>query len=80
LIITPIYPAREKPIPGVTGELIAKAAIKSGHKNVVYIDSNENIVDKIAPLIQSNDCIVTLGAGNIYKYGEELIEKLKKGV
>jgi UDP-N-acetylmuramate--alanine ligase len=80
LIVTPIYPAREKEIPGVTGELIASAAIKSGHKNVLYIDKNEEIISKITPLIHEDDCIITIGAGDIYKYGEQLIERLKEGV
>jgi len=47
LLITPIFPAREKPIQGVTGKLISDATIQSGHKNVHYIQSNDEIVQKI---------------------------------
>ncbi len=76
LLITPIYPAREKPIPGITGKLIADAAIQSGHKNVKYINSNEKIIEKIKQEAREGDIVITMGAGNIYVYGEDfLIEK-----
>ncbi|MCK4694668.1 MAG: UDP-N-acetylmuramate--L-alanine ligase [Candidatus Cloacimonetes bacterium] len=76
LLITPIYPAREKPIPGITGKLIADAAIQSGHKSVKYIHSNEKIIEKIKQEAREGDIVITMGAGNIYIYGENfLIEK-----
>lgn len=78
LIITPIYPAREKPIAGVTGEIIAKAAEEAGHKNVVYIPENEMIESKILTLLQDNDLLITMGAGNIYSYGEKLLNELTR--
>ena len=75
LLVAPIYPARELPIPGVTGQLISDAAIQSGHKNARYIENNENIISAIEEVIQPGDIVITLGAGTIYKFGEELIKK-----
>ncbi len=75
LIITPIYPAREKPIPGVTGKLISDIAIQSGHKNVHYVDSNEKIIEKIKELSRSGDIVITMGAGSIYKFGERFLKE-----
>ena len=63
------------PIPGVTGQLISDAAIQSGHKNARYIENNENIISAIEEVIQPGDIVITLGAGTIYKFGEELIKK-----
>jgi UDP-N-acetylmuramate--alanine ligase len=77
LIITPIYPAREKPISGVTGKLIADAAIQSGHKDVLFIDDNDKIVEKLKEIVKEGDILITMGAGNIYQYGEELLGVLK---
>jgi UDP-N-acetylmuramate--alanine ligase len=74
LLVVPIYPARELPIPGVTGQLISDAAIQSGHKNARYIESNDNIVSAIENIIQPGDIVITLGAGTIYKFGEDLIK------
>ncbi|MDP8204062.1 MAG: UDP-N-acetylmuramate--L-alanine ligase [Candidatus Tenebribacter mawsonii] len=73
LLITPIFPAREKPIPGVTGKLISDAAIQSGHKNVHYIESNNEIIDKIKEVTKAGDILITMGAGSIYKFGEKFL-------
>jgi len=73
LIITPIYPAREKPIPGVTGKLIADSARGHGHKNVIYVDKNEDIIKTIKEVIRSGDILITMGAGTIYKFGESFL-------
>lgn len=73
LLITPIYPAREKPIPGITGKMIADAAIQSGHKNVYYAETNEEIESLILAHVERDDVVITMGAGNIYKYGEKLL-------
>jgi len=73
LIVTPIYPARELPIPGVTGKIIADAAVFSGHRNVLYVDNNDDIVNTIRNNIRPDDILVTMGAGNIYKYAETLL-------
>lgn len=75
LLISPIYPAREKPIQGVTGKLISDAAIQSGHKNVHFIGHNDDIVNKIKDVTKPGDILITMGAGSIYKFGEEFIKK-----
>jgi UDP-N-acetylmuramate--alanine ligase len=75
LLIAPIFPAREKPIKGVTGKLISDAAIQSGHKNVHYIQSNEEIVSKIKEATKPGDILITMGAGSIYKFGEKFLDK-----
>ena len=74
LLVAPIYPARELPIPGVSGELIANAAIQSGHQNAFYIPNNDEIVSTIEKHLLPGDIIITIGAGNIFKFGEELIK------
>ncbi len=77
LIVTPIYPAREKSITGVTGKMIADAAIQTGHKNVTFIERNEDIILQIEKIVQPGDIVITMGAGNIYKYGEAFLEGKK---
>ncbi len=81
LIVTDIYPAREVPIPGVTGELIANSATMRGHRNVHYVPNKKKIADYVLPYLKGDDIIITLGAGDIWKYGEEIRDKLleKKG-
>lgn len=78
LLVTPIFPAREKPIPGITGKMIADAAIQCGHKNVNYVESNDQIIQIIESIVQPNDIVLTMGAGNIYKYGEAFLAGKKE--
>ncbi|OQB92555.1 MAG: UDP-N-acetylmuramate--L-alanine ligase [Candidatus Cloacimonetes bacterium ADurb.Bin117] len=80
LILAPIYPAREEPIPGVSSKLIADIAVQSGHPDVVLIENNADIVPKTLSLLKKDDILITMGAGNIWQYGEEILAKLKKPV
>jgi UDP-N-acetylmuramate--alanine ligase len=77
-ICTDIYPAREKPVEGVTGELIANITKKYGHKNVHYISDKNAVPKKLIELKKKDDIIITMGAGDIWKYGEKFVELLKE--
>lgn len=77
-ICTDIYPAREKPIESVTGEMIAKVTRKYGHKNVHYIADKSEVPAKLMQLKKKDDIIITMGAGDIWKYGEKFVEMLKE--
>ena len=77
-ICTDIYPAREKPIEAVTGEMIANITKKYGHKNVIYVPDKKDIPKKLMELKKKDDIIVTMGAGDIWKYGEKFVELLKE--
>ncbi|MGE5437001.1 MAG: UDP-N-acetylmuramate--L-alanine ligase [Syntrophothermus sp.] len=76
-ICTDVYPARELPIEGISGELIADAAKKLGHKNVMYVKNKEDIPEVLESIKKDGDIIVTMGAGDIWKYGEKFIERIK---
>ncbi len=77
-ICTDIYPAREKPIEGVSGELIANITKKYGHKNVHYIADKNAVPEKLMEIKKKDDIIVTMGAGDIWKYGEKFVQLLKE--
>ena len=77
-VCTDIYPAREKPIEGVTGEMIANITKKYGHKNVIYVPDKKDIPKKLMELKKEGDIIITMGAGDIWKYGEKFVELLKE--
>ena len=76
LVITSIYPAREQPIPGVTSELIARAAKEYGHQEVYYIPEKEKVVPFLLKTVKENDLVMTIGAGDVYQVGEKLISAL----
>ena len=76
-VCTDVYPARENPINGITGKLIADAAKNLGHKNVIYIPEKNDIPEVLSELKQAGDIIITMGAGDIWKFGEKFIELIK---
>ena len=78
VIISSIYPAREKPIEGVTGELIAQWAHSHGHKDVRYIPEKAEIITDAADNAKPSDIIITLGAGDVWDISERIILRLKK--
>jgi UDP-N-acetylmuramate--alanine ligase len=77
-ICTDIYPAREEPIEGVTGELVADAARSFGHKNVLYVQNKNEIPKTLDEIKKDGDIIVTMGAGDIWKFGEKFVEGISK--
>jgi UDP-N-acetylmuramate--alanine ligase len=80
LILAPIYPAREQAIPGVSSQMIADVAIQSGHRAVHVIENNAQIIPQTLALLKPGDLFITMGAGNIWQYGEEILYELKKSV
>ncbi|MDI6736037.1 MAG: UDP-N-acetylmuramate--L-alanine ligase [bacterium] len=78
VIITSIYPAGEKPIPGVDASLIVENLIKQGHSKVMFIQSFPEIVEFLMNVIAPQDTVITLGAGDIWKVGENLCKELNK--
>ena len=76
LIVTDIYPAREEPIPGITGELVANAARNYGHRQVVYLPNKDEVAEHLKTIVRKGDLVITMGAGDIWKAGEELIDRL----
>lgn len=77
LIITDVYPAREKPIPGINGKLIADEASNYGHKHVLYFETLDKLEANLDDILQKGDLFITMGAGNIVNVADNLIKKLK---
>jgi UDP-N-acetylmuramate--alanine ligase len=77
LVLTDVYPAREEPIQGVSGELIANAAREFGHKQVHYVPDKKNVPVFVMNMKQEGDIIITMGAGDIWRFGEQFIAMLK---
>ena len=78
LIVTDIYPAREEPIQGVTGDLIANAAKRYGHKDVHYVPDKTKVPQVLLDITRPGDIVVTMGAGDIWKFGEQFLQLAKE--
>ena len=79
-IITDIYPAREKPINGITGKLVFDELKKLGHQNVFYEPELDSLAHLVSDIAKQKDLIITLGAGTIWRYGESIFNHLKSKV
>jgi UDP-N-acetylmuramate--alanine ligase len=79
VVVTDVYPSRETPIPGVTGELVTRAAERSGHKSVRYCPDWRQAPAVLAEEVEEGDLVLTLGAGDIYKLAQQLVEQGQQG-
>lgn len=73
LILTEIYPASEEPIAGVTAESLMQGIKKHGQKQVYLAEKVEDLCGVVQPLLEEGDVVVTLGAGSIWRAGEQLL-------
>jgi UDP-N-acetylmuramate--alanine ligase len=76
LRLVDIYAASELPIPGVTSEALAAAIESFGHRDVSYIGSVAEAAGVLQTIVQPGDLVLTLGAGNVWQAGEELLKIL----
>lgn len=77
LFLLDIYPAGEKPIAGVTSEQLVK---EMDHPQANYlVRSNDESLKAVEKILQPGDVVITLGAGDISKLGDRLIESMAKG-
>ena len=78
IIITGIYSAGEKAIPGVTGKLVADAvASKATAKNVRYCEHREDLIMLLRELLVEGDLCLTLGAGDLTNIADQLMGALE---
>ncbi len=78
LVMTGIYAASETPIPGVSAEILLDEVRRHGQRHTLYIDNVDELAEKIEPVLEDGDLLLTLGAGNIVTAGEKLLQKLQK--
>jgi len=76
LVLLDIYPASEKPIPGITSELLAEKMKQKGQKNITCFRDREEALDILVAQLKEGDLLLTLGAGDVWKIGEAVVERL----
>ncbi len=74
--MTDIYAAGEQPIPGISGETLVQEIEKQG-RSVIYIKNREDIPAYLYTIARPGDLLMTMGAGNIWQTGEQLVEMLR---
>ena len=76
LILTEIYPAGESPIQGVDAQRLYEEIRQHGHRDVRFAPTQEAILDALLSMLRPRDIVVTLGAGDVFKVGKMLLERL----
>jgi len=76
MIVLPIYAASEKSIEGVTGKGLYEEIRRHGHKNIRYAMNKKGAVSSLLDIVAPKDLVLTLGAGDVYKVGEMLLERV----
>jgi UDP-N-acetylmuramate--alanine ligase len=78
LVLTDVYAAGEKPIEGVTGRKIYEA-MSQGTRQLLYADRLDEIPDLLlAKVLREGDVLITIGAGDVWQVGEEVLQRLGK--
>ncbi|HEX8142748.1 MAG TPA: UDP-N-acetylmuramate--L-alanine ligase [Pyrinomonadaceae bacterium] len=77
LLVSDIYAASEDPIEGITSEALTDAIKRYGHKNAHYIGALDKAADVLSQQVRPGDLVITLGAGPVYRAGEQLLELLR---
>jgi UDP-N-acetylmuramate--alanine ligase len=72
VIVAPVYPAGEVPIPGVTHEELVSRIRARGHRDARSLDRPELLASLIASRAADGDFVVCLGAGSITQWAASL--------
>lgn len=78
VVLDQIYPAGEEPIPGVSTQLIVDALQHNGYLGEIHYPQSGGLTTSLEQLIQPGDLVLTLGAGNINRVGQELVNRLSR--
>jgi len=75
LFLGEIYSAGEQPIPGITGEILAKAV---QHSNAAFFADLEEALPEVVKLLRPGDIVVTMGAGSVTRLAPQILHVLKE--
>ncbi len=77
LVVAPIYGAGEEPVEGVDSEWLCRGIKRHGHREVILGRDLDWIRDRLRRIVKSGDVVLTLGAGDVHRVGERLMEELQ---
>jgi UDP-N-acetylmuramate--alanine ligase len=77
LLVADIYAASEPPIEGVSARGLVDVIRQHGHGNAHYVGPVTEVATELSRIARPNDLVLTLGAGNIWQAGEELLVYLR---
>lgn len=76
VFVLPVYAAGEQPQAGIDAAALAAAIRDHGHRDITLCESAEDALAKVAARAAPKDLVVTLGAGDVWRVGTDLLTKL----
>jgi UDP-N-acetylmuramate--alanine ligase len=73
LLVLPIYAAGETPIPGISAERLIELIKRHGHRDASFAPDFSAIQPILREKLRDGDLLITLGAGDVWKVGEEFL-------
>jgi UDP-N-acetylmuramate--alanine ligase len=78
VVLAPVYPAGEEPLPGVTAEAVADAVRAARSIPVHVVAELDEVVPCVAGIAREGDLVITLGAGSIGTVAPRILEALRR--
>ena len=75
VVVMDVYPARETPVAGVTGALVADA-VPLDRAHVVFEPDPRQVAGRLVAMARRGDLVITLGAGDVTNVGPQVLERL----
>jgi UDP-N-acetylmuramate--alanine ligase len=72
--VSDIYAAGEEPIAGVSSARLVEEMRASGHAGAVHVAKRADVAQALLPRLRDGDILITLGAGDIWMVGEEVLK------
>jgi UDP-N-acetylmuramate--alanine ligase len=76
LVVLPIYPAGEQPLPGIDSHNLLDSIVAHGHRKAIFYENFDSASTYLAANLKNGDIFLTLGAGDIYQLGEIILKKI----
>jgi UDP-N-acetylmuramate--alanine ligase len=77
VIVTDVFGSRETPVPGVTGALVADAAVRAGAALTDYVPHLVDLPARVAGVVEDGDRVVLMGAGDITAVAPEILASIE---
>jgi UDP-N-acetylmuramate--alanine ligase len=79
VVLTDIYAAGEERLDGVSGEALYQALKRRGHLDVRFLPSRDQLADGLIDVVRPGDLVLTLGAGDVTRVGDEFLALVRAG-
>jgi UDP-N-acetylmuramate--alanine ligase len=78
VVVMDIYPAGEEPIEGISARALYEGIRSKGHRNAHYVSDRQNVVSWLLENARPGDLVITMGAGNVWRVGDEYLVRLRR--